>query len=328
MTEVDKETGDDQEELVSKRKLVDTDTEEADDEENLLVKENVNADKKDSEKKKEVTVDGDIADVSVKRPKTSNQEESITGTPFVSGEDVVGGKELEKQPSRTSSRLFGSGWAMTSFEHVAATLGKSQPSFSKELKKEEEKDGEEVKNEKESEEEEDHPSNEEARGGEVDDSRNEHKKSTDSSLTTIELPNGKTKATLVTGEEDEETLWNGRAKLYVLHEYDGSKSSGPTKDWKECGVGILRLNVTCSGERRSRLVMRAEGTFRLLLNAPLFKDMYAEIVHDLNLRLAVLESDHSIRHYLIRFKTVQDVQRLYTLMAEQCSLRTHSGTSC
>jgi hypothetical protein len=341
MTEENKEeTGDDQEKVISKRKQVDTDTEEEADERCLSAKQHVNTDKEnkssdyEEEEKMKKATDGDITDdVSVKRQKISNQGESLAAeTPAVSGEDVTSEKEAEKKPIRTSSRLFGSGWTMTSFGHVAATLGKSQPSFSKELKKEEEEEKNEVKkkDEKESEEE-DHSSEEESRE-EIVDSGKEHVELKDSSSSiTGEVSNEKTKTSqvvIVTGEEDEETLWNGRVKLYILHEYEGSKGSGPTKDWKECGIGILRLNRTRSDEHRSRLVMRAEGTFRLLLNAPLFKDMCAEIVQDSNLRLAVLESDRSIRHYLIRFKTAQDVHRLYTLMSERCPLRAYSGVSC
>jgi hypothetical protein len=118
--------------------------------------------------------------------------------------------------------------------------------------------------------------------------------------------------TLITGEEHEETQLSIRARLYVLDK--------EMKDWKERGVGILRLNAAEEIEQlRLRLVMRAEGTFRLLLNVFLFKDMYIEIVHDTHLRLAVLEEDQSIQHYLIRLKSAEEAQNLYSAIVNGCS---------
>ncbi|ORY21251.1 hypothetical protein BCR39DRAFT_508438 [Naematelia encephala] len=67
-----------------------------------------------------------------------------------------------------------------------------------------------------------------------------------------------------TGEEDEETLYQTRAKLYVM-QTDGG--------WRERGVGAVRLNVRRSDGRGARLVMRAEGVLRLILNVSLYVGM-------------------------------------------------------
>lgn len=65
-----------------------------------------------------------------------------------------------------------------------------------------------------------------------------------------------------TGEENEKSVFTADATLY---EYlDGS--------WKERGRGEIKVNTSVSGEK-ARLVMRARGNFRLILNASLYPDM-------------------------------------------------------
>lgn len=70
-----------------------------------------------------------------------------------------------------------------------------------------------------------------------------------------------------TGEENEDTKWTGRAKLYAFVNHDGKKS------WQERGKGPLKLNVTREGPHKARFVLRADGTHRLLLNAAITTHM-------------------------------------------------------
>lgn len=66
-----------------------------------------------------------------------------------------------------------------------------------------------------------------------------------------------------TGEENEKAVFTADA---VLFEYlDGG--------WKERGKGELKVNVSSMGPERARLVMRARGNYRLILNASLYPDM-------------------------------------------------------
>lgn len=66
-----------------------------------------------------------------------------------------------------------------------------------------------------------------------------------------------------TGEENERPVFTADA---VLFEYlDGG--------WKERGKGELKVNVSTSGAGKARLVMRARGNLRLILNASLYPDM-------------------------------------------------------
>lgn len=70
-----------------------------------------------------------------------------------------------------------------------------------------------------------------------------------------------------TGEESEETQFVCKAKLF---HFNG-------KEWKERGIGNFKLNVTKgSGENpkiTARLIMRADGALRVILNTPVFKGM-------------------------------------------------------
>ncbi|KAF2188573.1 hypothetical protein K469DRAFT_703167 [Zopfia rhizophila CBS 207.26] len=65
-----------------------------------------------------------------------------------------------------------------------------------------------------------------------------------------------------TGEEGEDTIWSGRAKLYT---FNGG--------WKERGVGPFKLNVSKEEPKKARFVSRADGTHRVLLNAAVGKTM-------------------------------------------------------
>lgn len=77
-----------------------------------------------------------------------------------------------------------------------------------------------------------------------------------------------------TGEEDEVTEFTARAKLYNFAAGPEDKSK---KEWRERGLGTLRFNVrkpTTEDEKpKARLVMRAEGSHRVMLNTPVKKEL-------------------------------------------------------
>lgn len=92
-----------------------------------------------------------------------------------------------------------------------------------------------------------------------------------------------------TGEEDEDTVYQIRAKLYVM---DGSA-------WKERGTGALRVNVDKKRKDSApRLVMRAEGVLRVILNVAMFSGMHIELT-DKYVRTVVYE-DGQARPIMIR----------------------------
>ncbi|XP_068642414.1 nuclear pore complex protein NUP50A-like [Aristolochia californica] len=66
-----------------------------------------------------------------------------------------------------------------------------------------------------------------------------------------------------TGEENEKAVFTADASLF---EYlDGG--------WKERGKGEVKVNVSTADPEKARLVMRARGNYRLILNASLYPDM-------------------------------------------------------
>jgi Ran-binding protein 3 len=77
----------------------------------------------------------------------------------------------------------------------------------------------------------------------------------------------------VTGEEEEKTEFNNRAKLYFFGLHDG------VKQWRERGSGVLRLNIKKSSpdepdaQPQARLIMRADGSHRVVLNTIVKKEL-------------------------------------------------------
>lgn len=75
-----------------------------------------------------------------------------------------------------------------------------------------------------------------------------------------------------TGEEDETTDFSSRAKLYNF-----TANAEGKKEWRERGLGVLRLNVKKleddDEKAKARLLMRADGSHRVVLNTPIMKDM-------------------------------------------------------
>lgn len=70
-----------------------------------------------------------------------------------------------------------------------------------------------------------------------------------------------------TGEEGEDVIWSGRAKLYKMDGEDGKKA------WKEAGTGPFKFNITKDAPKKARFILRADGTHRLLLNAAITKTL-------------------------------------------------------
>lgn len=77
-----------------------------------------------------------------------------------------------------------------------------------------------------------------------------------------------------TGEEDEITKYSCRAKLYNYSTLPDGK-----KEWRERGLGVLRLNVKAAedgddnSKPKARFLMRADGSHRVVLNTPIKKEI-------------------------------------------------------
>ncbi|KAJ9474155.1 Ran-specific GTPase-activating protein 2 [Pseudozyma hubeiensis] len=110
-----------------------------------------------------------------------------------------------------------------------------------------------------------------------------------------------------TGEEDEESIHSIRAKLYTMAE---------DQSWKERGTGTLRVNIpkTSSEKRPARLVMRADGILRVILNVPLFKGMKCEL-HEKFVRIVALEDNKPV-HYAIKLSNPNNAAALMDVLDE------------
>ncbi|XP_064386021.1 ran-binding protein 3-like [Halichondria panicea] len=110
-----------------------------------------------------------------------------------------------------------------------------------------------------------------------------------------------------TGEESEKNIVLISAKLYIFE--------GDTRTWKDRGRGEIRLNDSAKDEGvfQSRLVMRASGTHRVLLNTHLWSQMSCEKANQKNLRITAqhLNSTEDIGVYLIT-GAAKDIQTLFT----------------
>lgn len=80
----------------------------------------------------------------------------------------------------------------------------------------------------------------------------------------------KRKFDAITGEEDEETVFQGEFKLFV---WDLA-----TSNWIEKGGGQLKLNDSVDKDvKKSRLIMRLSGTLRIILNVAI-KNSFFKVI--------------------------------------------------
>ncbi|CAG8447750.1 8052_t:CDS:2 [Ambispora gerdemannii] len=103
-----------------------------------------------------------------------------------------------------------------------------------------------------------------------------------------------------TGEEDEDTLFTSRAKLYWMDEQ---------LNWKERGVGYIKLNVKSNTMKSPRLVMRADVVFRLILNVSLFEGMPVQLEENF-VRIVAIENNKPAK-YAIKLNNADVSQELY-----------------
>ncbi|XP_030640315.1 ran-binding protein 3a [Chanos chanos] len=98
-----------------------------------------------------------------------------------------------------------------------------------------------------------------------------------------------------TGEESERNVLQMQCKLFVFE-----KSS---QSWVERGRGLLRLNDMAStedGTLQSRLVMRTQGSLRLILNTKLWTQMQVDKASEKSIRITAMDTeDQGLKVFLI-----------------------------
>lgn len=110
---------------------------------------------------------------------------------------------------------------------------------------------------------------------------------------------------ITTGEEDERNILEISCKLFTFIE----------NNYEERGRGILRLNDSKSSSH-SRVVFRASGSFRLLLNTKVWRDQICEQPSPKSLRLTAFDTNGVIKIYLVMGR-VDDMSLLYRALSSR-----------
>ncbi|XP_029421158.1 ran-binding protein 3 isoform X2 [Nannospalax galili] len=117
------------------------------------------------------------------------------------------------------------------------------------------------------------------------------------------------KVEVITGEEAESNVLQMQCKLFV---FDKSSQS-----WVERGRGLLRLNDMAStddGTLQSRLVMRTQGSLRLILNTKLWAQMQMDKASEKSIRITATDAeDQGIKVFLISASS-KDTGQLYAAL--------------
>ncbi|KAJ0785213.1 putative Ran binding domain, PH-like domain superfamily, nuclear pore complex, NUP2/50/61 [Helianthus annuus] len=113
-----------------------------------------------------------------------------------------------------------------------------------------------------------------------------------------------------TGEENEKAVFTADSILFEF--IDGG--------WKERGKGELKVNVLTSGTRKARLVMRARGNYRLILNASIFPDMKLTNMEKKGITFACLnstgEGQNGLSTFALKFKDASIVEEFRSVVME------------
>ncbi|KAH7335505.1 hypothetical protein B0J17DRAFT_78589 [Rhizoctonia solani] len=110
-----------------------------------------------------------------------------------------------------------------------------------------------------------------------------------------------------TGEEEDFTVFQTRAKLYTQDEEFA---------YKERGTGLLKVNVRRSDGEGARIVMRAEGVLRLLLNMALYPGLICELGPDPKFVKVAEITPNERKFHAIKVGNAKLAQELYDHLTE------------
>jgi Ran-binding protein 3 len=102
---------------------------------------------------------------------------------------------------------------------------------------------------------------------------------------------------VITGEEDENNILEINCKLFTFDK----------NNWEERGRGMLRLNDT---KNSSRVVFRASGSLRVLLNTKVWSDQMCQKPSAKSLRLTAFDTTGVMKVYLVMGRN-EDIQSLF-----------------
>lgn len=105
-----------------------------------------------------------------------------------------------------------------------------------------------------------------------------------------------------TGEENEKVVFSADSVLFEF--FEGA--------WKERGKGELKVNVSATVTGRARLLMRARGNYRLILNASLYPDMKLTNMEKKGITFACInsasEGKDGLSTFALKFKDASIVE--------------------
>ncbi|XP_022724889.1 nuclear pore complex protein NUP50A-like [Durio zibethinus] len=105
-----------------------------------------------------------------------------------------------------------------------------------------------------------------------------------------------------TGEENEKVVFSADSVLFEF--IDGG--------WKERGKGELKVNVSTTGAEKARVLMRARGNYRLILNASLYPDMKLTNMDKRGITFACMnstgEEKEGLSTFALKFKDASIVE--------------------
>uniref|UniRef100_A0A673ND92 Ran-binding protein 3-like n=1 Tax=Sinocyclocheilus rhinocerous TaxID=307959 RepID=A0A673ND92_9TELE len=124
-----------------------------------------------------------------------------------------------------------------------------------------------------------------------------------------------------TGEESESNVLQMQCKLFVFEM--------TSQSWVERGCGVLRLNDMASaddGTLQSRLVMRTQGSLRVILNTKLWPQMQVDKASEKSLRITAMDTEEQgVKVFLISSSSKDGAQLFAALHHRILALRSISG---
>ncbi|KAL1265475.1 hypothetical protein QQF64_003502 [Cirrhinus molitorella] len=124
-----------------------------------------------------------------------------------------------------------------------------------------------------------------------------------------------------TGEESESNVLQMQCKLFVFEL--------TSQLWVERGCGVLRLNDMASaddGTLQSRLVMRTQGSLRVILNTKLWPQMQVDKASEKSLRITAIDTEEQgVKVFLISSSSKDTAQLFAALHHRILGLRSISG---
>ncbi|KAF5283691.1 hypothetical protein FQR65_LT13762 [Abscondita terminalis] len=112
---------------------------------------------------------------------------------------------------------------------------------------------------------------------------------------------------VITGEEGEKNILQIMCKLFAFDKLSGGS-------WQERGRGILRLNDQETEDgTQSRLVFRASGSLRVVLNTKIWAEMTIELASSKSIRFMAFDSSGEVKVFLLTGHQ-DDMKQLYRLL--------------